>query len=88
MYFSDFSGLLMTVCFIFCYLPQIWKINETKSVKDISPAMFLVAALGNLFAILYGSYPVFQGWLVLESAACLILILSVLGLYIKYKEIK
>lgn len=81
----DIFGILMTTCFVLCYVPQIIKIAETKSVGDISPLMYIIAALGNLFAVSYGLGPGGKIWLVIESAACFSLICVILGLWNRYK---
>ena len=84
---NDVFGILMTVCFITCYIPQMIKIVKTKSVKDISPMMYVIATLGNLFAILYGVGGEIKPWLVIESFVCLILTCLVLGLWYKYEKL-
>lgn len=84
---TDVFGFIMTVCFITCYIPQAIKIVKTKSVKDISPMMYVIAALGNYFAILYGVGGEMKSWLVIESAVCLVLTCLVLGLWYKYEKL-
>ena len=75
------AGLLTTTAFI----PQVWKIYQTKSGKDISARMFSLFSLGIvlwlLYGILLGSVP-----LILSNVVTLILSLTILALKVRYRE--
>ncbi len=75
------AGLLTTTAFI----PQVWKIYQTKSGKDISARMFSIFSLGIvlwlLYGILLGSVP-----LILSNVVTLILSLTILALKVRYRE--
>ena len=46
-------GLIYNVCFISCYWPQIIKSLRTKSVKDVSIALFIISIIGYMSATAY-----------------------------------
>ena len=46
-------GLIYNVCFISCYWPQIIKSLKTKSVKDVSIALFIISIIGYMSATAY-----------------------------------
>ena len=71
---NELSGILMAICFVVCYIPQIAKILKTKSVASISVGMYSIAALGNLFGIFYSLNNGEMVWLLVDSIICLILI--------------
>jgi uncharacterized protein with PQ loop repeat len=82
---NELSGILMAICFVVCYVPQIVKILKTKSVASISVGMYCIAALGNLFGIFYSLNNEEMLWLLVDSIICLILISIILFLQQKYK---
>jgi len=82
---NELSGILMAICFVVCYIPQIIKILKTKSVASISVGMYSIAALGNLFGIFYSLNNEEMLWLLVDSIICLILISIILFLQQKYK---
>ena len=78
-------GLIYNVCFISCYWPQIIKSLKTKSVKDVSLALFIISIIGYMSATAYAIMRFgFDLWLLANyvlsgfSAACMIC------LYYKY----
>jgi MtN3 and saliva related transmembrane protein len=75
------AGLLTTMAFV----PQVWKIYQTKSGKDISARMFSIFSLGIVlwlvYGILLGSVP-----LILSNIVTLVLSLAILALKIRYRE--
>ena len=50
---ENFLGFVYNVCFISCYWPQIIKSLKTKSVQDVSIALFIISIIGYLSATAY-----------------------------------
>ena len=75
------AGLLTTAAFI----PQVWKIYQTKSGKDISGRMFWLFSLGIALWLVYGtllgSVP-----LILTNVVTLILSMAILALKYRYSR--
>ena len=46
-------GFIYNVCFISCYWPQIIKSLKTKSVEDVSIALFIISIIGYMSATAY-----------------------------------
>jgi MtN3 and saliva related transmembrane protein len=74
------AGALTTVSF----LPQLWKVWQSRSTKDISLAMYVTISTGVLLWLLYGlftsSLPV-----ILANAVTLLIALSILAMKIRYR---
>jgi MtN3 and saliva related transmembrane protein len=66
------------------FLPQVYKIYQTKSTKDISFTMYLVLAIGTALWLIYGilikELPV-----IIANSLSLTLIVSILFLKKRYK---
>ena len=50
---ENILGFVYNVCFISCYWPQIIKSLRTKSVKDVSIALFIISIIGYMSATAY-----------------------------------
>jgi MtN3 and saliva related transmembrane protein len=75
------AGLLTTTAFI----PQVWKIYQTKSGKDISARMFSLFSAGIVLWLVYGillhSLPI-----ILANAVTLVLSLTIIALKLRYRD--
>jgi len=49
-----FFGFAAAFCTTAAYVPQVWRIWQTRSTKDISLGMFLVMTCGLIFWLIYG----------------------------------
>jgi uncharacterized protein with PQ loop repeat len=58
----DISGMVMTLSFMLCYLPQILKIIKTKSSSDLSPSMIILGLMGYITGMIYMYTNVFGIW--------------------------
>ncbi len=76
-----FSAAFLTM---FGFLPQVIKIYQTKSVKDLSLLAILQFILGIFLWILYGIH-LKDVVIILANVVTLIILLVSLGLYLKYK---
>lgn len=49
----EVAGLIMTICFMFCYVPQIIKIFKNKSSHDVSLGLILMSIGGYISGMVY-----------------------------------
>lgn len=82
---ADFFGGLMSLCFVLSYIPQLVKIVRTKQAKDISPAMYIVTAIGYVSGFIYVFLGEFQVWLVINFSISLVLCLATLWSYFIFR---
>jgi MtN3 and saliva related transmembrane protein len=70
------AGTLTTISFI----PQVWRIWQTKSANDISWGMFIIFAIGNMMWFAYGwslsAVPILVSSGVTLALACAILVMK------------
>ena len=69
---------------MFGFVPQIIKIQKTKSVEDVSLHMLLQFALGMLLWLLYGIH-IQDRILIVANAVSFISLVIAIGLFFKYK---
>lgn len=82
---QDLAGILMTVCYAGCYLPQILKIYKTKRAKDLSVGLITLSIFGAIFGIIYASYTSNNSWLFISYGIGLVLSSILLFLQRKYR---
>ena len=70
---------------MFGFVPQIIKIQKTKSVEDVSLHMLLQFALGMLLWLLYGIH-IQDSILIVANAVSFISLVIAIGLFFKYKN--
>jgi len=70
---------------MFGFVPQIIKIQKTKSVEDVSLHMLLQFALGMLLWLLYGIH-IQDRILIVANAVSFISLVIAIGLFFKYKS--
>jgi len=58
----DISGMIMTLSFMSCYIPQILKIVKTRSSSDLSPSMIILGLFGYISGMIYMYTNVFGLW--------------------------
>jgi MtN3 and saliva related transmembrane protein len=69
---------------MFGFVPQIIKIQKTKSVEDVSLHMLLQFTLGMLLWLLYGIH-IQDSILIVANAVSFISLVIAIGLFFKYK---
>jgi MtN3 and saliva related transmembrane protein len=74
------AGTLTTISFV----PQLVKVLETKSAKDISTGMFLIFCTGTGLWLTYGLL-LRDGPIIISNSVTLILAMSILILKMRYK---
>ena len=76
-------GYAAAFCTTAAYVPQVWRIWQTRSTKDISLGMFLVMIVGLVFWLIYGvsigSLPV-----IVANGATLVLTGTILVLKLRH----
>jgi len=80
----EILGLIAATCTTFAFIPQVYKVWQEKSAKDISLTMYLILTLGLVLWLIYGinieSLPV-----ILANGITLVLVLFVVFLKLKHK---
>ncbi|EAQ99885.1 SemiSWEET transporter [Maribacter sp. HTCC2170] len=80
----ELLGLIAATCTTFAFIPQVYKVWQEKSAKDISLTMYLVMTLGLALWLIYGinidSLPV-----ILANGITLVLVLFMVFLKLKHK---
>jgi MtN3 and saliva related transmembrane protein len=70
---------------MFGFVPQIIKIQNTKSVDDVSLFMLLQFALGMLLWLFYGLH-IKDNILIIANAVSFFSLIVAIGLFFKYRE--
>lgn len=70
MSFIDIIGIIASVTSVACFLPQIYKIHQTRSVEDLSTGMLLNFLICSLAWVIYGSLTE-SAYVLLTNVACL-----------------
>jgi len=84
--FKELAGLICTICFNLCYLPQIYKIFKTKHVKDVSPTMLYLCLIGYIFGLYYVATSLSGVYLVVNYTLGCISSFILCFLYERYKN--
>jgi uncharacterized protein with PQ loop repeat len=80
------AGIIMAMCFMFCYVPQIVKIIKTKSSKDVSLSLIFMCMGGYTFGLLYMSLTTFALWIFLNYSLGLVMSSVLVYICFKYKK--
>jgi len=76
------AGFITTLTF----LPQVIKTWKEKSTKDISLAMFVIAAVNEIMWVAYGALLAPANWvIIITNAVILVMSLTMIWLKFKYK---
>lgn len=75
----------MTISFMACYLPQIYKIIKTKSSSDVSLLMMVFSFLGYVFGLLYMACTGFEIWWFLNYFSGIVTSIVLFYYWQKYK---
>lgn len=83
---KEIAGIVMMLCFMLCYIPQIIKIFKNKSSRDVSLMLILMSIGGYIAGMVYMFLGTFGLWWFLNYCTGLIMC-SILGYaWFKYKE--
>jgi uncharacterized protein with PQ loop repeat len=80
-------GIIYSLCFIICYIPQIIKLIQTKKSGDISISLFTLSVFGYISALVYVLTEIGNDVvLILNYSICLLFCLVIIFLSMKYRE--
>jgi len=82
----EISGILMTLCFMFCYIPQIVKIIKNKSSHDVSLMLILMSLSGYVFGMIYLFAGTFALWFFANYCTGIIMCTILIWSWFKYKK--
>lgn len=80
------AGIIMALCFMFCYVPQILKIIKTKSSEDVSLSLIFMCMGGYAFGLLYMFLTTFALWIFLNYTFGLVMSSILVYICFKYKK--
>ena len=84
---ENILGFVYNVCFISCYWPQIIKSLRTKSVSDVSIALFIISIIGYMSATAYAIMRFgFDFWLLANYVLSGFSSAFMVWVYYKYKK--
>ena len=69
---KELSGIIMALCFMLCYVPQIYKIIKTKSSRDVSLLLIVMCMVGYASGLVYMYLTTFVLWVFLNYVAGLL----------------
>lgn len=76
-------GLVAAACTTISFVPQLVRIWQLRSAREISLSMFLVYSFGVLLWLIYGIY-LRAAPIILANAVALVLSLAILGLKLRF----
>ena len=82
----EVAGIVMTLCFMFCYIPQIVKIFKNKSSRDVSLALILMSIGGYASGMVYLFLGTFGIWWFLNYCVGLIMCSILVYAWFKYRK--
>lgn len=82
----EIAGAIMTICFVFCYVPQIIKIFKNKSSKDVSLALILMSIAGYISGTVYMFMGTFGIWWFLNYCVGLVMCSILVYAWFKYHK--
>ncbi len=84
---ENLLGFVYNACFISCYWPQIIKSLRTKSVEDVSIALFIISIIGYMSATAYAIMRFgFDFWLLANYVLSGFSSAFMVWVYYKYKN--
>lgn len=85
---AEFFGIVMTVSFMFCYLPQIIKIYQNKSSEGVSLMLVVMCIVGYISGMTYMFLTTFGLWWFLNYSVGLIMCTILIYAWFKYDKSK
>ena len=83
---KEIAGILMMLCFMFCYIPQIVKIFKNKSSRDVSLSLILMSIGGYISAMVYMFLNTFFIWLFINYCVGLVMCTILVYTWFKYRK--
>jgi uncharacterized protein with PQ loop repeat len=85
-YAAEFFGIIMTVAFMFCYVPQIIKIFQNKSSKDVSLMLILMSIVGYISGMVYMFLTTFGLWWFMNYSVGLVMCSILVYAWFRFKK--
>ena len=83
----ELFGIIYSISFIICYIPQIIKLIQTKKSGDISISLFGLSIFGYISALIYVLTVIgFDIILIINYSVCLIFCIIITVLTLKYRK--
>jgi len=83
----EIFGIIYSVSFIICYIPQIIKLLQTKKSGDISIILFVLSIFGYISALIYVLSVIGNDIiLIINYSVCLIFCIIITFLTLKYRK--
>jgi uncharacterized protein with PQ loop repeat len=83
---KEVAGIIMTLCFMFCYIPQIVKIYKNKSSEGVSLMLILMCIGGYVSGMVYLFLGTFGLWWFMNYCVGLIMCSILVYAWFKYKK--
>jgi uncharacterized protein with PQ loop repeat len=85
-YIAEIFGIIMTLSFMFCYVPQIIKIYKNKSSEDVSLMLILMSIVGYTTGMVYMFLTAFGLWWFLNYCVGLIMCSILVYAWFKFRK--
>lgn len=83
---KEIAGIVMTLCFMFCYIPQILKICKNKSSKDVSLMLVIMSMCGYISGMIYLFLGDFGLWWFMNYCTGIVMCSILIWAWFKYKQ--
>ena len=83
---KEIAGIVMMLCFMLCYIPQIVKIFKNKSSRDVSLMLILMSIGGYISGMVYMFLGTFGLWWFLNYCTGLIMCSILVYTWFKYRK--
>ena len=83
---TEFFGIIMTLSFMFCYVPQIVKIYNNKSSEGVSLTLIIMCIIGYISGMIYMFLTSFGLWWFMNYSVGLIMCSILIYAWFKYKK--
>ena len=85
-YTAELFGIIMTMAFMFCYVPQIVKIFQNKSSKDVSLMLILMSIVGYISGMIYMFLTTFGLWWFMNYSVGLVMCSILVYAWFRFKK--
>ena len=82
---KEIAGIVMTLCFMFCYIPQILKIYQNQSSRDVSLLLVLMSVGGYISGMVYLFLGTFGLWWFMNYCTGLVMCAVLIYAWFKFK---
>ena len=83
---KEVAGIIMTLCFMLCYIPQIIKIYKNRFSKGLSLSLVLMSICGYVSGLVYMFMTEFGIWWFLNYCSGLIMCCILVHAWFKYRN--